>query len=114
MVRIGYIEARQDELEDRVQKDEKNVVTSDNVKKLINEEMAEKEKIESRKLNVMCFAVPESKRYDVNERRNEDKDFLINLLGTKLSYSLGDEDIIKPVRLGKRNVIMNQSYNADH
>ena len=33
-------------------------------------------KIESRKLNVMCFNIPESKRSDVKERQNEDKDFL--------------------------------------
>ena len=33
LVRIGNIEARQDEIEDRVQKIEKKVVTSDNVKK---------------------------------------------------------------------------------
>ena len=62
----------------------------------------------------MCFTIPESKRYDVKERQNEDKDFLINLLDTKLSYSLGEEDMIKPVRLGKRNEIMNQSYNVYH
>ena len=42
------------------------------------------------------------------------KIFLINLLDTELSYSLGEEDIIKPVRLGRRSEIMNQSYNADH
>ena len=33
LVRIGNIEARQDEIEDRIQKIEKNVVTSNNVKK---------------------------------------------------------------------------------
>ena len=88
LVRIGNIKARKDELDDRVQKIEKNVVTSDNVKK-IKEEIAEEKEIESRKLNVMCFNIPESKRSDVRERQNEDKDFFINLLDTKLRYSLG-------------------------
>ena len=46
----------------------------------------------------MCCIIPESKRSDVKERQNEDNDFFINLLDTKLSYSLGEEDIIKPVR----------------
>ena len=63
---------------------------------------------ESRKLNFMCFNNPERKKSDVKERQNEDKDFLINLIDTKLNYSLEDEDIIKPVRLGKRTEIINQ------
>ena len=87
-------------------------MTSNNVKNMINEEIAEENEIESRKLNVMCFNIPESKRSDVKERQNEDKDFLINLLDTELSYSLEEEDIIKPVRLGKRIESMNQSYKC--
>ena len=85
LVRIGNIEARQDELEDRVQKIEKDIVTSDNVKNL-----SEVKEVESRKLNVMCFNIPESKRSDFKDRQNEDKDFLVNLMDTKLNYSLGD------------------------
>ena len=49
LVRIGNIEARQDEIEVRVQKIEKNVVTSDYVKKMIKEEIAEEKEIASRK-----------------------------------------------------------------
>ena len=58
------------------------------LKQLTKEEIAEEKEIESRKLNVMCFNIPESKR------QNEDTEFLINLLDTKLNYSLGEEDII--------------------
>ena len=80
---------------------------------MIKKEIAEEKEIESRKLNVMCLNIPECKRADVKERQNEDKDFLINLLDTKLSYSLGEEDMIKPVRLGKRSEITNLT-NAGH
>ena len=83
-------------------------MTSDNVIKLIKEELAEEKEIESRKLNIMCFNIPESKRSDDKDRQNEDKDFLVNLMDTKLNYFLGDEDIIKPVRLGKRTETLNQ------
>ena len=51
-------------------------------------------------------------RSDVKECQNEDKDFLVNLLDTKLNYSLGEDDIIKPVRLGKRRESMNQFYKC--
>ena len=68
--------------------------------------------MKSIKLNFMCFNIPESKRSDVKERQNEDKDFLINLLDTKLNYSLGEEDIIKPVLLEKRSESMDQSYKC--
>ena len=51
----------------------------------------------------MCFNIPESKRDDVKDRQNQDKDFLVSLFDTKLNCALGDEDIIKPVRLGKRS-----------
>ena len=44
--------------------------------------------------------------------QNEDKDFLVNLLDTKLSYSLGEDDILKPMQLGKRSESMNQSYKC--
>ena len=37
------------------------------LKKLIKEEIAEKKEIESRKLNVMCFNIPERKRSDVTD-----------------------------------------------
>ena len=40
------------------------------LKKLIKEELAEEKEIESRKLNVMCFNIPESKRSDVKDRQN--------------------------------------------
>ena len=58
------------------------------LKKNIKEEIAEEKEVESRKLNVMCFNIPERKGSDIKERQNEDKDFLINLLDTKLNYSL--------------------------
>ena len=82
------------------------------LKKMIKEETAEEKEMKSIKLNFMCFNIPESKRSDVKERQNEDKDFLINLLDTKLNYSLGEEDIIKPVLLEKRSESMDQSYKC--
>ena len=42
---------------------------------MIKEEIVEEKEIQNRKLNVMCFNIPESKRSDVKERQNEDKDF---------------------------------------
>ena len=58
----------------------------------------------------MSFKIPESKRSDVKERQNEEVNIFINLLDTKLSFFLGEEDITKPVWLVKRSEIMNQSY----
>ena len=78
---------------------------------MIKEEIAEEKEIEGRKLNALCFNIPESKRSDVKVRQNEDI-FFINLLDTKLSYSLREEDIIKPVQLGKRSESMNQSLKC--
>ena len=85
-------------------------MASDNVNKTIKEEISEEKEIESRKLNVMCFNIQESKRFDVKERQNTENDFFINLFDTKLNYFLGKADIIKPVLLGKHSDIMNQSY----
>ena len=45
-------------------------MTSDNVKNMIKEEIAEENEKESKKLNVMCFKIAESKRSDVKERQN--------------------------------------------
>ena len=50
--------------------------------KMTKEEIAEENEIESRKLNVIYFNIPESKGSDVKEHQNEVKDFLINLLDT--------------------------------
>ena len=84
--RIGNIEARQDQLE--FKKLRKMLWHLIKLKKIIKEEIAEEKEVESRKLNVMCFNIPERKGSDIKERQNEDKDFLINLLDTKLNYSL--------------------------
>ena len=50
-------------------------MASDNVNKMIKEEISEEKEIESRKLNVMCFNIQESKRFDVKERQNTENDF---------------------------------------
>lgn len=102
LVRIGNVEERQDQLEERVNKIEKDQMTSESVKEILHSELDEIKEIEGRKLNIMCFNIPESKQEDIQCRQAEDKDFLVKLFETKLDHPVAPIEIIKPVRLGAR------------
>ena len=88
LVRIGNVEERQDQLEERVSKLETDQMTNESVKEILQKELEEIKEIEGRKMNIVCFNIPESKREDIQYRQSEDKDFLVNLFETKLDHSV--------------------------
>ena len=79
-IRVGNIEDKCESLTERVQSlENKEQVSSDSVKGLIQEEISELKEIESRKLNIVCLNPPESSKTDMSERRQEDMDLLKNV-----------------------------------
>ena len=72
------------------------------MKDLVSEEVAELKDIESRKLNLICLNLPESKRSDAGERQQEDLEFLNNLLENKMNLEPDVITVNKLVRLGRR------------
>ena len=108
LIRVGNVEERCESIDKRVESlESKAYVSSDVVKGLVQEEVSELREIESRKLNMICLNLPESKKMDMRDRQQEDQDFLNNLLETKMDL---DPDIIvvnKLVRLGRREISPN-------
>ena len=79
-------------------------VSPDTVRDLVSEEVAELKEIESRKLNLICLNLPESKRTVAGERQQEDLLFLNNLLENKMNLEPDVITLNKLVRLGRREI----------
>ena len=106
LVRIGNVEAKCQSLDERVTKIEANETSSvEQIRKLAHEEYEEMKEIEGRKLNLMVFNMPESKKDDVKERQTEDLESLQNIMEQKMNLDLNDIEIIKPVRVGRREIL---------
>ena len=74
------------------------------MKDLVSEEVAEFKEIESRKLNLICQNLPESKRTDAGERQQEDLEFLNNLLENKTNLEPDVITVNRLVRLGRMEI----------
>ena len=75
VARVGNVEDQCESLNKRVETlESRESVTSDLVKSLVHEEVAELN-IGNRKLNLICLNLPESQRTDTRVRQNEDRDF---------------------------------------
>ena len=61
--------------------------------------------IEGRRLNLMVFNLPESKMEDVKDRQLEDAEFLQNLLEQNMNLDLSDLEVVKPVKVGRRELV---------
>ena len=61
--------------------------------------------IEGRRLNLMVFNLPESKKDDVKDRQLEDTEFLQNLLEQNMNLDLSELEVVKPVRVGRRELV---------
>ena len=100
LIRVDNVEEKCEALNKRVESlENKSFVSPDTVKDLVSEEVAELKKNESRKLNLICLNLPESKRTDTGERQQEDLEFLNNLLENKMNL---EPDIITVNKLLSR------------
>ena len=103
LIRVGNIEDKCESLNERVQSlENKEQVSSDSVKGLIQEEISELKEIESRKLNIVCLNLPESRKTDMSERRQEDMDLLKNVMENRMNLNPDVINVNKLVRLGRR------------
>ena len=106
LIRLGNVEAKCQSLDERVTKLEANEIASvEQIRKLALEEYTDMKEIESRKLNLMVFNMPESKKEDIKERQSEDSEFLQNLMEQKMNLNVDEIEVIKPVRVGRREII---------
>ena len=65
LVRVGNVENKCEDLNERVQTlENKDEISTDSVKAQIQEEMIEMKEIESRRLNMICLNLPESRESD--------------------------------------------------
>ena len=100
---MGNVETDVESLKERVETlENRELVSNDQIKGLLNEEMAERKEVEARRLNLVCLNLPESRKEDSKDRQEEDHDFLLNVLENKMNLDMGAIEISKVVRLGKR------------
>lgn len=102
MIRMGTLEDKFDKLEQRVENLEKQPSTIENVKDIVREEVREIRDIESRRLHMICFNLPESSDEDPDQRKNDDETNLKGLIDTDMNLRDQNIEVENPVRLGKR------------
>ena len=102
LVLVGNVGEKCEALNERVTTLENNdQVSSVKVKNIVQEEVAELKEIESRCLNMICLNLPESKKIDLSERKQEDNELLVNLLQNRMEVDTDEITIDKLVRLGR-------------
>ena len=105
LIRLGNVEAQCESLNTRLMSFEnKELVSPEQVKTLIHDEVAELREVEGRRLSLICLNLPESKKDDPVTRQQEDFEFLVNLFETKMNLDVGVMKVSKLVRLGWRVV----------
>ena len=82
----------------------KDEISADSVKAQIQEEMLETKEIENRRLNMICLNLPESRKSDLNERKEEDLELLHKLMQNRMDLDPGVIKVNKLIRLGRRAV----------
>ena len=105
LVRVGNVENKCDDLNERVQTlENKDEVSADSVKGLLQEEMLEMKEIEGRRLNMICLNLQESRKSDLNERKEEDLELINNLMQNRMDLDPDEIKVNKLIRLGRRAV----------
>lgn len=102
MIRMGTLEDKFDKLEERVGKLEKQPSTIENINDIVREEVREIRDIESRKLHMVCFNLPESVNEDPDQRKTDDESYLKGLIDTDMNLRDQNIEVENPIRLGKR------------
>ena len=99
------MENKYEDLNERVQTlENKDEISTDCVKAQIQKEMLETKEIESRRLNMICLNLPESRKSDLNERKEEDLELLHNLMQNRMDLDPGEIKVNKLIRLGQRAI----------
>ena len=99
------MENKCEDLNERMQTlENKDEISADCVKAQIQEEMLEMKEIESRRLNMICLNLPESRKSDLNERKEEDLELLHNLMQNRMDLDPGEIKVNKLIRLGRRAI----------
>lgn len=61
--------------------------------------------IDSRRLNVMAFNLPESKKDDIKDRQLEDTGLLHNVMEQKINLNMEVIEVVKPIRVDPRETL---------
>ena len=105
LIRVGIMEQKYEALNTRVKSlESKESTSSENVKEMIFEEMAELKEIEGKRLNIICLNLPESKQLESADRQQEDKEFLSNVFESKMNLNIKTIHVNKLIRLGRRMI----------
>ena len=73
LVRMGNVETDVESFKERVETlENRELVSNDQIKGLVNEKLAERKEVEARRLNLVCLNLPESRREDSKDRQEED------------------------------------------
>lgn len=103
MVRVTPLEDKCEKLEERVGKLEREPTAIDNIQEIVRQEVREIKDIEARKLQMVCFNLPESQSEDQENRIIEDQTNLKTVIDEDMHLHEKGIEVDNLVRLGRRN-----------
>ena len=102
-IKIGTIESKIDQIIERVQKLEQTPTPEKNIQDIVQNEVREIRDQENRKLNIVCFNLPESNENEATVRQHEDLLSTQNIIDKHMNLAGEKIKVKNPVRLGKKN-----------
>ena len=113
MVKVTSLEEKYDRLEERVTQIEEQPNSIENIEEIVRQEVRELKDIESRKLHMICFNLPESLSDNVEVRQIEDEESLKSVIDEDMKLADKQIQVDNLVRLGKRSTDRDEN-NANY
>lgn len=107
LLKVSALEDKFEKLETRVDKLEETPNATENIEHIVQEEVKEIRDIELRRLNLICFNIPESESESPEVRKTDDTNQVRSLLDVDMKMKDQALKFENPFRLGKR------VYDAD-
>lgn len=101
--KLEKFEKRLETLEEKMQPATCNNVTTDSIREVVREEKREEEELEARKLNIVVHNIPESKRNQTAEKKQDDEKTLVDIVHETLKVEVEMGGIVRLGRLKDNN-----------
>ena len=109
MVKVTSLEEKYDKLDERVSKIEEQPNNVENIEDIVRQEVRELKDIETRKMNMVCFNLPESLSQDADVRQMEDAENLKTVVDDDMKLGEKQIQLDNLIRLGKRPIDSDES-----
>ena len=102
MIKVTNLEEKYDKLDERINKIEKQPNNVENIEEIVRQEVREVRDIEARRLQLVCFNLPESLSLDSETRLMDDEQSLKTTINNDMRLNDKNIEVDNLIRLGRR------------